>query len=70
MFAEYFLEDIVEMLNYKPVLNITKKKNNLNKKQVNCNLFVSNAYPDIIKQRVAMIDEDNQHFKIIEVRDS
>lgn len=67
-FLEYFLEDIVQMINYQPSLENIKKVNKTNQMQVNCNLFVSNAYPDIIKKRVSMINEDSQHLKIIEVR--
>lgn len=65
MFAEYFLEDIVQMLNYVPK-KISKKK--MNKESDNCNLFVSDAYSNDIRLRVSMIDEDSQHLEIIEVR--
>lgn len=68
MYIEYFLEDIVQMLNYKPSFdNKTLKKQKKIKGQVNCNLLVSNAYPSDVKARVAMIDENDHHLKIIEV---
>jgi len=69
LLLEYFLEDVVQLLNYEPILdkNLSKKRK-LSKEQVNCNLLVSATYPDEVRKRVAMIDEDVQELKIIEVR--
>jgi len=67
--VDFFLEDIVEMLDYKPSLEeikITKKKNI--QTTVNCNLLVSDKYPKKVKDIVAKISEESQHFKIVEVR--
>jgi len=67
--VDFFLEDIVQMLDYKPSLEeikITKKKNI--QTTVNCNLFVSDEYPTKVKDIVAKISEESQHLKIIEVR--
>jgi len=69
LIVDFFLEDIVQMLGYKPSLEeikITKKKNI--KTTVNCNLLVSDEYPRKVKEIVAMISEESQHLKIIEVR--
>jgi len=57
------------MLNYKPSvedIKVAKKKNTEN--TVNCNLLVSNDYPREVRKKVAMISEESQHLKIIEVR--
>ncbi|XP_060872405.1 ATP-dependent RNA helicase A-like [Metopolophium dirhodum] len=65
---DFFLEDIVQMLDYKPSLEeikITKKKNI--QTTVNCNLFVSDEYPTKVKNIVAKISEESQHLKIIEL---
>lgn len=69
MCIEYFLEDIVEMLNYKPPIldKKTLKKQKRIEGQVNCNLFVSTTYPSDVRERVARIDENDHHLKIIEV---
>jgi len=67
--VDFFLEDIVEMLDYKPSLEeikIAKKKNI--QTTVNCNLVVSNEYSSKVKDRVANISEESQHLKMIEVR--
>lgn len=65
-FSEYFLEDIVQLLDYKPVQekNIKKKTDD---GQVNCNLLVSKDYLSHIRNRVAIIDEDSHHLQIVEV---
>jgi len=68
LFAEYFLEDIVKMLNYKPVLEKKTQKINNSKDSINCNLLTSNDYSDEIKLRVSMISEDSHHLGILEVR--
>ncbi|CAI6360148.1 unnamed protein product [Macrosiphum euphorbiae] len=65
---DFFLEDIVEMLDYKPSLEeikIAKKKNI--QTIVNCNLVVSNEYSPKVKDRVANISEESQHLKMIEL---
>jgi len=67
--VDFFLEDIVEMINYTPPLEeikSTKKKNKDN--SVNCNLLVPDNYPRKVREVVAKISEDSQHLKIIEVR--
>lgn len=65
---EYFLEDIVELLNYKPSFDKkTLKKQKKIKGQVNCNLLVSMTYPNDVREIVAKIDENDHHLKIIEV---
>jgi len=67
--VDFFLEDIVQMLDYKPSLEeikITKKKNT--QTTVNCNLLVSDEYPKKVKDIVAKISEESQHLKMIEVR--
>ncbi|KAL5233320.1 hypothetical protein ACI65C_000730 [Semiaphis heraclei] len=64
---DFYLEDIVQMLNYKPSIEdikIVKKKNTGN--TINCNLLVSDDYPREVKETVAKISEESQHFKIIE----
>lgn len=66
--VEYFLEDIVQMLNYKPSVDKkTIKKEKKIEGYVNCNLLVSKDYPSEVSARVAMIDENDHHLKIIEV---
>lgn len=65
---DFFLEDIVQMLNYKPSMEeikIAKKKNIEN--TVNCNLLVSDDYPREVKEAVSKISEESQHMKIIEL---
>ncbi|XP_060853737.1 dosage compensation regulator-like isoform X2 [Rhopalosiphum padi] len=65
---DFFLEDIVEMINYTPPLEeikSTKKKNKDN--SVNCNLLVPDNYPRKVREVVAKISEDSQHLKIIEL---
>lgn len=65
---EYFLEDIVKLLNYKPSFDKkTLKKQKKIKGQVNCNLLVSMTYPNDVREIVAKIDENDHHLKIIEV---
>jgi hypothetical protein len=66
-FVEYFLEDIVQMLNFTPKIKNLIKKNKIDEKQVNCNLMVSKAYPINIRNKVALIDEDSHHLEIVEV---
>ncbi|XP_050425485.1 dosage compensation regulator-like [Adelges cooleyi] len=64
---EFFLEDIIKKLDFQP--NTDKKKlRRCNKKTngENCNLFVSDDYPEIVRERVAMIPEDDQHFELVE----
>ncbi|XP_025425468.1 ATP-dependent RNA helicase A-like isoform X1 [Sipha flava] len=63
---EYFLEDIVQMLNFTPKIKNLIKKNKIDEKQVNCNLMVSKAYPINIRNKVALIDEDSHHLEIVE----
>ncbi|XP_027854548.2 dosage compensation regulator isoform X1 [Aphis gossypii] len=72
---EYFLEDIVQMLNYQPTPD-TKKRKNKDKDEEsviaaqdleeNCNLLVSDDYPPDIRSKVAMISEKDVDFEIIE----
>jgi len=67
---DFFLEDIVQMINYKPSLaeiRSVKKKKSIDNSD-NCNLVVPGNYPREVREVVAMINEDNQHFKIVEVR--
>uniref|UniRef100_A0A2H8TI45 RNA helicase n=1 Tax=Melanaphis sacchari TaxID=742174 RepID=A0A2H8TI45_9HEMI len=65
---DFFLEDIVQMLNYKPSLEEIKNKKKIKKENlVNCNLLVSDNYPRAVREVVAKISEDSQHFKIIEL---
>lgn len=66
-FVEYFLEDIVQMLNFTPTTMKVTTKNKIDEKQVNCNLMVSKAYPSSIRKKVALIDEDDHHLNIVEV---
>ncbi|CAH1726470.1 unnamed protein product [Aphis gossypii] len=66
---DFFLEDIVQMVNYKPSLaeiRSVKKKKNIDNSD-NCNLVVPDNYPKEVREVVAMINEDNQHFKIVEL---
>jgi ATP-dependent RNA helicase A len=75
-FAEYFLEDIVDILNYQPVPEIKKSKNKDKDEESvilgmdqeeNCNLIVSDDYSPDVKAKVAMISEKDVDFEIIEV---
>lgn len=66
MVVEYFLEDIVQMINYKPSFEYNKKTNV--EKKDSCNLLISDMYPKKVKEIVATIREDSKHFKIVEVR--
>ncbi|XP_060872355.1 dosage compensation regulator [Metopolophium dirhodum] len=72
---EYFLEDIVQVLNYQPTPDIRKRKNKdkeeesviaAQDQEENCNLLVSDDYPPEIKSKVAMISEKDVDFEIIE----
>lgn len=65
MILEYYLEDIVQLLNYKPDKKKLKKPKN--SEEVNCNLLVPATYPDEVRERVARINEDDQQLQIIEV---
>lgn len=60
------MEDIVQLLDYKPVLEKNLKKR-INDEEVNCNLLVSNDYSSHIRNRIAMMDEDSHHLKLVEV---
>jgi ATP-dependent RNA helicase A len=75
-FSEYFLEDIVQMLNYQPTPDIRKRKNKdkdeesviaAQDHEENCNLLVSDDYPPDVRSKVAMISEKDVDFEIIEV---
>lgn len=73
-FTEYFLEDIVEVLNYQPTPDNRKRKNKDEESVIagqeieeNCNLIVSDEYPADVKSKVAMINEKDVDFDIIEV---
>lgn len=68
--SEYFLEDIVQMLDFKPVKEKKTKEKKIGESQVNCNLLVSADYPSHIRNTVALIDEDSYHLKLIEVNSS
>jgi len=72
---EYFLEDIVQMLNYQPTPDIRKRKNKdkdeesviaAQDHEENCNLLVSDDYPPDVRSKVAMISEKDVDFEIIE----
>lgn len=66
---DFFLEDIVQMINYKPSIaeiRSVKKKKNIDNSD-NCNLVVPDNYPREVREVVAMISEDNQHLKIVEL---
>lgn len=74
--TEYFLEDIVQSLNYQPIPDIRKRKyKDKDEESViagqdheeNCNLIVSDDYPPDVKARVGMISEKDVDFEIIEV---
>lgn len=76
LFAEYFLEDIVDVLNYQPVPDNRKRKNKDKDEESviagldneeNCNLIVSDDYSSDTKAKVAMISEKDVDFEIIEV---
>lgn len=76
MATEYFLEDIVEVLNYQPTPDSRKRKNKDKDEESviagqdheeNCNLIVSDEYPPEVKAKVAMISEKDVDFEIIEV---
>lgn len=60
------MEDIVQMLNYTPIKVTMPKK--IKGNQDNCNLLVSDAYPQSIRNKVALIDEDSRHLDLIEVK--
>lgn len=66
-FSEFFLEDIIEMIKFQPNTDIKKQKriNKINKEE-NCNLIVSDDYPEIVRERVAIILEDDQHLELVE----
>ncbi|CAI6362148.1 unnamed protein product [Macrosiphum euphorbiae] len=72
---EYFLEDIVQVLNYQPTPDIKKRKNKDTDEEYvidapdheeNCNLLVSDEYPPEVKSKVALISEKDIDFEIIE----
>ncbi|XP_022167135.1 dosage compensation regulator [Myzus persicae] len=72
---EYFLEDIVQILNYQPTPDIKKRKNKdkdeesviaAQDHEENCNLLVSDNYPPEIKAKMALISEKDVDFEIIE----
>lgn len=74
--TEYFLEDIVQLLNYQPIPDNRKRKNKDKEEESviagqdheeNCNLIVSDDYPSDVKTRVGMISEKDVDFEIIEV---
>lgn len=76
MITEYFLEDIVEVLNYQPTPDSRKRKNKdkdeesviaAQDHEENCNLIVSDEYSSDVKARVGMISEKDVDFEIIEV---
>lgn len=75
MLAEYYLEDIVQVLNYTPVPDSRKRKSRDKDEESvivgqdqedNCNLIVSDDYPPEVKSKVAMISEKDVDFEIIE----
>ncbi|XKL60293.1 hypothetical protein PGB90_001309 [Kerria lacca] len=73
----YFLEDIVELLDFDPLPD-TKKRKNKNKKDEedeaetavegdeNMNKFVTNEYSDLTKNRMAALSEKDISFELIE----
>ncbi|XP_008183325.1 ATP-dependent RNA helicase A-like [Acyrthosiphon pisum] len=72
---EYFLEDIVQVLNYQPTPDIKKRMNkdyddeyviDAQDHEENCNLLVSDDYPPEVKSKVALISEKYVDFEIIE----
>lgn len=74
MFAEYFLEDIVQVLNYQPIPDNRKRKNKDEESVIsgqdieeNCNLLVPDSYPPDVKAKVAMMSEKDVDFDVIEV---
>lgn len=76
MFVEYFLEDIVQLLNYQPIPDERKRRNkdkdvesviSGQDHEENCNLIVSDDYPLDVKAKVGMISEKDVDFEIIEV---
>lgn len=76
MFTEYFLEDIVQLLNYQPTPDSRKRKNKDKDEEsliegqdheVNYNLHVSDDYPPDVRAKVGMISEKDVDFEIIEV---
>lgn len=76
MFTEYFLEDVVQVLNYVPTPDSRKRKNRDKEEESvsagqdneeNCNLIIPDDYPPEIKAKVAMISEKDVDFEIIEV---
>lgn len=74
LFAEYFLEDIVQVLNYQPVPDSRKRKNkdeesvaSAQEVEENCNLIVPDNYPPDVKAKVGMMSEKDVDFDVIEV---
>jgi len=76
LFVEYFLEDIVQLLNYQPIPDERKRRNkdkdvesviSGQDHEENCNLIVSDDYPLDVKAKVGMISEKDVDFEIIEV---
>lgn len=74
MSIEYFLEDIVQVLNYQPTPDSRKRKNKDEESVItgqdqeeNCNLIISDDYSSDVKKKVAMINEKEVDFEIIEV---
>lgn len=75
MCVEYFLEDIVQLLNYKPNPDGRKRKYKDKDEEsaiegqdheVNYNLHVSDEYPPDVRARVGMMSEKDVDFDIIE----
>ncbi|XP_050532289.1 ATP-dependent RNA helicase A protein [Daktulosphaira vitifoliae] len=72
---EYFLEDIVEVLNYQPIPDNRKHKTKDKdeegiiagqEQEENCNLLVQDTYSTEVRTKVAMLNEKDLDFDIIE----
>lgn len=74
MSIEFFLEDIVQLLNYQPTPDNRKRRSKDEESVIagqdheeNCNLIISDDYSPDVKNKVAMISEKEVDFEIIEV---
>lgn len=73
----YFLEDIVELINFNPSPDTRKRKKSKKEEDdendaavegdENMNKYVSDNYSDLTKQRMAALSEKDISFELIEV---
>lgn len=78
LFTAYFLEDIVQLLDFDPTPDKRKRKNKKKEDDEdaeaivegdeNMNKIVSNEYSELTRSRVAALSEKDISFELIEVR--